>query len=140
MGDFAGGSTKGYPQQPARTLNQQILVALYDAFGRSGVSDVEVGWLNDEQPYQWWAKVNWNGTRFTSEHHADPVWALWEVAMQTLHGGTCTKCGKPVALGYLDFYEDGEWCDRALVRVAKDRMRFDPICEGSEDDPGVVSD
>lgn len=78
------------------------LVAAVDLVGRSGATNFELGWLDDDVPVEdarWWAKAQYRGARLTVEDHAGPVEAAEALACRILDGGTCTHCGGTTVIG-----------------------------------------
>src|SRR5687767_13397063 len=82
-------------------LDVQLTKALTVVLGRSGVSDIEVGFLNDSPPYRCWAKGNWNGHRIYVENHANIDWALLDVARKVFHGGGCLRCHRTISFPHI---------------------------------------
>lgn len=79
-------------------LNEDLIVACADLVGRSGATDFEIGYLNDDPENPgWWAKSSYRGTRFIRDGHRTPEAACLALATRILSGATC-RCLKTVAL------------------------------------------
>lgn len=82
-------------------LHEPQLLAAIEVVGRANASDFEVGYLEDaDDPtvMRWWATARWRGTRVTVEGHRTPGLAAEALARRLLEGGTCTHCGRRIAL------------------------------------------
>ncbi len=109
----------------APPLDVQRSIALFGLIAHTGASDIELGYMNDEKPYEWWAKANWNGHRVISEGHLGADDALDEIAKQVIHNGTCTKCDRKVTFGYI---APGK-CSRVLVMPEGGQLEFQRLCD-----------
>lgn len=74
-------------------------LAAVDLIGRTGATDLEVGYLHDDVPSDqaaWWATARYRGTRVTVEHKRSPAHALDALLARLLDGGQCRWCARPV--------------------------------------------
>lgn len=106
-------------------LDVQHTMALFALLGRAGATDVELGWLNDEKPWRYWARARFKGTAVISEDHAGGDFALEGLARRVIHQGRCVKCGRKVSYPHLS----PGYCARILVRIAADVLEYMPLCE-----------
>lgn len=84
------------------TLDEDALLAAVELVGRSGATDFEVGYLDDNVPAdeaRWWAKAQYRGARLQVENHRGPAEAAEALARRVLQGGQCTHCGGRIHLG-----------------------------------------
>ena len=82
-------------------MDEDAMFAAVDLIGRAGATGAEFGYLHDDVPVEqadWYAYAQYRGARITVEHHRGPVEALEALARRLLTGGTCTHCGRPIAL------------------------------------------
>lgn len=82
-------------------LDEDALLAAVNLVARSGASDFEVGFLNDDAPMEqadWWAKAQYRGGRLQVEHRKSPVEAAEALARELFKGATCTHCGALIRL------------------------------------------
>lgn len=106
-------------------LDIQRTIALTDLLAHTGVDDIEIGWMNDEKPYEWWAKGNWDGHRVYAEGHLGADDALDEIAKQVVHNGMCVQCKRKVTFGYI---APGK-CSRILVMPYEGKLEFQRLCD-----------
>lgn len=85
-------------------FDEDALVACVDLVGRTGATQFEIGYLNEEDDpafakhgARWWAHAKYRGNRIIVEDHAGPVEAADALARRLLTGAKC-KCGKLVSL------------------------------------------
>lgn len=84
------------------TFDEDALIAAVDLVGRTGASDFEAGYLDNDVPShlaRWWAKAQYRGTRVQVEDHTGPDQAAEALARRLLEGGLCTHCGARIHLG-----------------------------------------
>lgn len=82
-------------------FDEDATTAATELIGRTGARDLEVGYLHDDVPVEkagWYASAQYRGTRITVEDQAGPDVALEALARRLLAGGTCRRCGNPIAL------------------------------------------
>jgi len=106
-------------------LHFRHAVALTDLIGRTGATDLELGYLSDTEPYGWWAKANYAGRRLYVEHHAVADLALVDLARRIVDGGTCLRCERTVTFGYT---RDG-YCSRTLTMRDDEYFEYVRSCE-----------
>lgn len=73
--------------------------AAVDLIGRTGATDLEIGYLHDDVPTDqadWWATARYRGARVTVEHKRSPGHALDSLLARLLDGGQCRWCGREV--------------------------------------------
>lgn len=85
-------------------LDIDAVVAVADLVGRSGATNFEIGWLNDEDDptyaergAEWWCKAQYQGKRLFVEGFARPDDAATALAVELLRGAKC-RCGRLVRL------------------------------------------
>lgn len=78
-------------------LDEDAVIACVDLVGRTGATDFEIGYVNDEPPHAWYAHAQFRGARITAEDHSGPVEAADALARRLLAGARC-RCGRLVAL------------------------------------------
>lgn len=83
--------------------------------GRSGVSEVEVGWEHNAgpRPGEWYAQGKWGPDRAFTEKHHDAQSAVEELCRKVVTGGECVHCGRKVVFGI--GLVDGPLCSRFLA-------------------------
>lgn len=109
-----------------KPLDIQRTVALFDLLSHTGATDIEIGYLNDEKPYEWWAKANYNGHRvYSADAHLGADDALDDVAKQVVHGGKCVNCKRKVTFGFIT---PGK-CSRVLVMPEDKDLQFQRLCD-----------
>ncbi len=79
-----------------RDASLDPIVAVADLCGRSGATNFETGYLDDDPPHRWYASAQYKGARVFAEDPDDPTIAADGLAIQILDGGMCTHCGKTV--------------------------------------------
>jgi hypothetical protein len=73
--------------------------AAIDLIGRTGATQLEVGYLHDDVPTDqaaWWATALYRGAKVTVEAKRSPVHALDALLARLLDGATCRWCARPV--------------------------------------------
>lgn len=99
-GNTAGRSTvRSIDQAP--DFDQDALDAALQLFGRCGVSEIDIGYLNDDVPIteaDWYCIATFRGAKVIAEHHSGPVEACEALARRLMNGGTCTHCRKVISL------------------------------------------
>lgn len=68
------------------------VVACADLAGRTGAKSFNIGYLDDEAPYKWYAEALYKGARLFSDEYNNPNDAADALARRLLEGGTCTNC------------------------------------------------
>lgn len=84
------------------SLDEDALVAAVDLIGRTGATNFEVGYLDDDVPAdqaRWWAHAQYRGARLHVDNHPGPVEAAEALARLVLRGGLCTHCGALIHVG-----------------------------------------
>lgn len=134
--------------------------AAVEVAARSGAKNLEVGYLNDSNlpiyERDWYAHVDYGGTRVTVEHLAGPVEALEALALRLLTGAKCLRCGGLVTLdgatrttvtaeqgGYMALPGQEPWTEEAaksapLCHWQRKGDRWRRGCGG--DDKGIPAD
>lgn len=80
-------------------MDERVLAAA-ELVGRTGATDLEVGYLHDDVPAEmaaWYAHARFWGARIIAENHKNPVEAVEALAARLLTGAKC-GCGKLVQL------------------------------------------
>lgn len=85
-----------------RSEVEDATLAIADLCGRSGATEFEIGWLDDEPPHRWYASAKYRGARLTAEDPDDPSIAADGLALQILDGGMCTHCRKTTRISPTD--------------------------------------
>lgn len=79
-------------------LNGDIVIACADLVVRSGATDFDIGYLNDdEHDPGWWAQATYRGAKIIKDGHGTPEAAALALATRLLSGATC-RCTRPVTL------------------------------------------
>lgn len=84
------------PEPP--DFDHEALAAGVELVGRAGARSIDIGYLNDDPPYEWYAQAFFNGVKVIEEKHDDPATAVETLAANLLHEGTCRCCGKTITL------------------------------------------
>lgn len=79
-------------------LDQDAVIACADLVGRTGAKQLQVGYLSDEPPHQWYATAKYKGARIGVEDQPGPVEAADALSRRLLTGARCARCGGLVAL------------------------------------------
>lgn len=82
-------------------LDEDALLAAIDLVGRTGATDFEVGYLNDDVPIEkadWWARAQYRGARIQVEHYKGPAEASEALARRLFADAICTHCGALIRL------------------------------------------
>jgi hypothetical protein len=118
-------------------INEDVVRALVDLVGRTGATNLELGYLHDDVPVEqagWWAYAQYRGARITTADHRSPTGAALALAERLLAGATC-RCTRPVTLS-----DDGAGCRWRLVGD-----RWEPGCDepplkvkGARGDPAAM--
>lgn len=107
-------------------LDLQHLTALTDQLAQTGVSDIEIAYENDEPPFSWWVKANYDGHRIYGEHPNRADIAAHEAATKAIHNGLCKTCGRTITFPHL---RPG-YCSRILVQAREgDAMVYKRLCD-----------
>lgn len=88
-------------------LDQDAIVATADLVGRTGATQLELGYLHEGVPIKeagWFATAQYKGARIISEDHPGPVEAADALARRLLTGARCTHC-----LGLVALSDDGAY-------------------------------
>ena len=100
----------------ADELDLDAVTACADLCARSGATDFEVGYLEDDVPLEkarWYAQTSYRGARIFVDEKASPDEACDALARRILAGGQCTRCGRKVAINKggppnrCNWYRDG---------------------------------
>lgn len=82
-------------------LDQDEVNAACDLVGRTGATELTVGYLYDDVPVEdagWYAHAQYRGARVIVEDKVGPTEALMALARRLLDGAQCAHCGKEVSL------------------------------------------
>lgn len=71
--------------------------AMLDLLGRTGASQVQIRYSDDEQPTVWFAVALYGPDRWETAAGPDPGSALARLCERVIDGGQCTHCGRPTA-------------------------------------------
>jgi hypothetical protein len=85
----------------AKAELRDITYATADLIGRSGATELQIGYLDENVPShlaRWYATARYRGTRITADEHTSPQDALTALARQVLEHGQCQGCGGVVTL------------------------------------------
>jgi hypothetical protein len=83
------------------TPDDDVTMAAADLVGRTGATELQVGYLHDDVPVTeaaWFAHAQYKGARVTVEDQPGPAEALDGLARRLLDGGRCVRCGRPIGL------------------------------------------
>lgn len=86
---------------PPLGVDTEALTAGVDLVGRTGATELEIGYLHHGVPVEdaaWWAQARYKGARLTVEDHRDPVAAVEALAVRLLTGAQCQHCHRLVCL------------------------------------------
>src|SRR5882724_313855 len=100
--------------------------------GHSGMTRFELAY--EENPIQWWAEGNWNGTRVFSQKFPYPAMAVEDLLARVLNGGQCGRCHRTTVVGII---VDGDYCCFTLVAEDLDddgKYRYIRTCEVEGDE------
>jgi hypothetical protein len=70
------------------------IIAAIDLVGRTGASEFQFRFSNDEPPTVWMAIAKWDKT-WDVGAGIDPAIAIFRLLDQVIDGGTCTHCERP---------------------------------------------
>jgi hypothetical protein len=101
------------------------MTALVGLLGRSGATETEIGYLEDEAPERWWARARYQGRQVITEDHAGPSFALFDLATQVVHRGRCRRCARKLSFPHLS----PGYCSRVLIREGVGVVDYVPLCE-----------
>lgn len=85
----------------AFAFDQDALVAAVNLIGRSGATNIEIGYLHDDVPMEeagWYATAAYRGARLIEDEHRGPIEAVEALARRVLSGAQCRRCGKEIRL------------------------------------------
>lgn len=84
---------------PTMDFDQDAMVAAVDLIGRSGASEIEIGYDDDDPAnVTWHAQAKYHGARLFFDGKADPIEAVEALARRVLRGARCRRCGAPIML------------------------------------------
>lgn len=72
-------------------------VAAVDLIGRTGASEFQIRYSDDESPTVWFAVAKY-GLKAECDAALDPGMAVMRLAERLIDGGQCTHCHKPTGL------------------------------------------
>ena len=75
-----------------------FVVAAVDQIGRSGATEFECGWLEDDGTRSW-ATARYRGTRIMVDEQPDIVTAIGELLGKVLFGAECQFCHRTIPFG-----------------------------------------
>lgn len=81
--------------------DEDAMLAAVDLVHRSGASNFEFGYLEEDVPIdqaRWWAKAQYRGAVLSVDEHRDPVAAAEALARRVLRGAKCVGCNRTVSL------------------------------------------
>lgn len=81
----------------APTFDGDAVMAAADLVRRTGATGMQIGYLNDEPPHEWYAYAQYRGSRISVDGHPGPVEAADALSRRLLTGARC-QCGALVAL------------------------------------------
>lgn len=95
--------------EPEPQLQDARFIALIDVLRRSGASEVQIRYSDDEKPIIWMAVVGWRMyggrprstgiiNRFETAAGLDPLSAAYRLAETIIDGGQCQHCGRPTGV------------------------------------------
>lgn len=71
------------------------VVAIADLVGRSGGTQFEIGYLEEDVPIaeaRWYCQASFKGAKLIADEHKSPMEACDELARKILTGGRCQFC------------------------------------------------
>lgn len=71
-----------------------VFKAAVDLLRRTGVSEVQFRWSDDQEPELWMAVAIYEPSRWDVGAGREPVQALMRLCAELLDGGTCQHCRK----------------------------------------------
>lgn len=79
-------------------MDEDAVIACVDLAGRTGARHMEIGFINDDPPHQWYCQATYKGARIVVEDLPGPVEAADAFARRLLSGAKCTHCRRRVVL------------------------------------------
>lgn len=85
-------------KRPAHEFDPKFIAGV-DMLGRTGATQFQIRYADDEKPIVWFAVVIYKGNmkKFETAAASHPVEAVMRLCQQVIDGGTCTHCGRPTA-------------------------------------------
>lgn len=83
-------------------LNPERAVEAIDMIRRTGATEVEFGFLDEDVPVhlaRWWARARWKGATLIEEEHRGPIEALEALVRVATRGALCRRCGRRIHWG-----------------------------------------
>ena len=78
--------------------NSRKLIAAVTFINRTGASQFQLRYSDDEQPVIWMAIVTYRDGKQEVDASLDPIRAVLRLCERLADGGTCTHCGRPTGL------------------------------------------
>lgn len=107
------------PARPCLTMDidEDVLMAAFDMGHRSGATELEIGYTNDDGT-GWFVSANFRGARIFVEGYDRPEAACDAFLRRMLDGAMCRRCGKQIRMR--DGKDGCRW-----TRVGK---KYEPGC------------
>lgn len=97
---------------------EQLITAATEMVGRTGATEMQVRYSDDEQPVIWMAVATYSGGRWETAAGQTPSRALYRLLEQLVDGGQCQHCGRPTGIT--------ERIDEQLLEQVVCWYQFDP--------------
>lgn len=101
-------------------LDSDAVVAAVALGGRSGARNIEIGYVNDNPPHNWYVQAQYKGDRIIVEGYDYPDEAADGFAAAILEHGICTHCGGRTSITASDDVTTVE--TDAMDRAARRRL------------------
>ena len=109
-----------------------LIVGTLNAIGRTGARQVEFGHLDDTEHVadaRWWATAQYRGAKVSCDGQDSPAAAVLGLYGMLVAGGTCTTCGRTVALRHTtDGLVDGARMRRGRYETRRIRKAPGAYC------------
>jgi hypothetical protein len=85
------------PAKARTPEGEALLLAAVDLLGRTGASEFQIRYCEEEQPVIWMAAAKWDG-QWQAAAAMQPVLAVLRLCDEVIDGGTCQHCQRPTGI------------------------------------------